>query len=374
LSDIVEIKETRDVKMKLRRLFIVIMGVALAAALLPAFMSVPDAAFAQISPLATDTRTPVPSGPTDTPVPPTPTDTPVPPTPTDTPVPPTDTPPPPTNTPTPIPLPPTLGSFSIYPLEGVAQVDTALDFTGIFTDPGLSINLGFATFAWGDGYTSTCPPDDTTVCWIDLGVGSVDQVTSSSTFTVGEVKGRHVYSEPGVYAVQLTLRDEFGQSDTSTFEFVTVYDPSGGFVTGGGWIWSEPGWCQLDDVCAGAEGKANFGFVSKYKKGASVPTGNTEFQFKAGNLNFRSNDYDWLVVNQGGTNAQFKGEGAINGAVAPSGENYQFMIWATDGSPDTFRIKIWYEDSSGPVIVYDNGFDQSIGGGSIVVHKPKSAK
>jgi hypothetical protein len=40
-------------------------------------------------------------------------------------------------------------------------------------------------------------------------------------------------------------------------------------VTGGGWIFSEAGWCQLDDICAGAEGKANFGFVSKYKKGAT---------------------------------------------------------------------------------------------------------
>jgi hypothetical protein len=357
--------------MKLKRLFAVIMGVALAAALLPAFMSVPDAAFAQISPLPTDTRTPVPSGPTDTPVPPTPTDTPVPPTPTDTPVPPTNTPPPPTNTPTPIPPPPTLGSFSIYPLEGVAQVDTALNFTVIFTDPGLSINLGFATFAWGDGYTSTCPPDDTTACWLDLEVGSVDQVTSSSTFTVGEVKGRHVYSEPGVYAVQLTLRDEFGQLDTSTFEFVIVYDPSGGFVTGGGWIDSPAGAFKPDPDLTG---KASFGFVSKYKTGATVPTGKTEFQFQVADLNFHSDNYQWLVVNQGGTNAQFKGDGTINGAIAPSGENYQFMIWATDGDPDTFRIKIWYEVGLSDVIVYDNGFDQSIGGGSIVVHKPKSAK
>jgi hypothetical protein len=32
-------------------------------------------------------------------------------------------------------------------------------------------------------------------------------------------------------------------------------------------------------------GKANFGFVSKYQKGQSTPDGNTEFQFKAGDLN-----------------------------------------------------------------------------------------
>ena len=75
-----------------------------------------------------------------------------------------------------------------------------------------------------------------------------------------------------------------------------------------------------------------------------------------------------MVVNQGGSNAQFKGEGIINGTGA-----YKFMIWAGDGTgidgSDTFRIKIWQEDESGnETVIYDNGFDQAIGGGSIVVH------
>jgi hypothetical protein len=68
----------------------------------------------------------------------------------------------------------------------------------------------------------------------------------------------------------------------------------------------------------------------------------------------------WLIVNQAGHNAQFKGNGTINGA-----GNYQFMLWATDGSPDTFRIQI--TDSNGNA-VYDNGVQQAIGGGSIIVH------
>ena len=53
---------------------------------------------------------------------------------------------------------------------------------------------------------------------------------------------------------------------------------------------------------------------------------------------------------------------------APTGEDYKFMIWAGDGEPDTFRIKIWYEDGD-EVVVYDNGFDQAIGAGNIKVHK-----
>ena len=120
-------------------------------------------------------------------------------------------------------------------------------------------------------------------------------------------------------------------------------------------------------------GKANFGFVSKYQKGATVPTGDTEFQFKAGNLNFKSNVYEWLVV--AGARAQYKGSGTINGA-----GNYGFLLTAIDGQiaggggTDKFRIKIWDKGTS--AVVYDNqngtsddGNDATaLGGGSIVIH------
>jgi hypothetical protein len=43
------------------------------------------------------------------------------------------------------------------------------------------------------------------------------------------------------------------------------------------------------------------------------------------------------------------------------------MLWAGDDDPDTFRIRIWYEDG-GEIDVYDNGFDQEIGGGNINIH------
>lgn len=114
-----------------------------------------------------------------------------------------------------------------------------------------------------------------------------------------------------------------------------------------------------------AAGRATFGFVSKYKKGANVPTGATQFRFKDGNLNFHSNVQDWLVVT-GSDYAKFKGSGTING----SGD-YKFQIWAGDGDPtdtdDTFRIKIW-EAGGGGGVVYDNGMDQEIGGGNIKIH------
>jgi hypothetical protein len=70
--------------------------------------------------------------------------------------------------------------------------------------------------------------------------------------------------------------------------------------------------------------------------------------------------------------AQYKGAGTINGDLAPVGEPYKFMLWARDGDPvygDTFRIMIWYESTEDTeTVVYDNGFDQPIGGGNIPIH------
>ncbi|MBI2764005.1 MAG: Ig-like domain repeat protein, partial [Chloroflexi bacterium] len=150
---------------------------------------------------------------------------------------------------------------------------------------------------------------------------------------------------------------------------VAFYDPSGGFVTGGGWINSPTGAYRPNPNLTG---RANFGFVSKYLKGATIPTGQTEFQFQVGNLNFHSEVYQWLVVSSNGTKAQYKGTGTINGA-----GNFGFLLTAWDGSPDRFRIKIW-DKNNGDAVVYDNNFTSpddidtqpmAIAGGSIVIHK-----
>jgi chitodextrinase len=190
-----------------------------------------------------------------------------------------------------------------------------------------------------------------------------DPLTYAWTFGDGNtgtgVTPSHAYAGAGIYDVCLTVND--GQVNSAQVcTIAVVYDPDAGFVTGGGWIDSPAGAYEPDPALAG---KANFGFVSKYKKGADTPTGNTEFQFHAGDLNFHSSVYEWLVVT-GSDYAKFKGAGAINGA-----GDYKFMLWAGDSEPDTFRIKIWEEDEFGvETVIYDNGFDQAIAGGSIVIH------
>ncbi|MGB2863635.1 MAG: hypothetical protein WBC05_09955 [Sedimentisphaerales bacterium] len=142
---------------------------------------------------------------------------------------------------------------------------------------------------------------------------------------------------------------------------LVVYDPDGGFVTGGGWIDSPPGAYVPEPTL---EGRAHFGFVSKYKNGATVPTGHTGFVFKTADFSFQSSSYQWLVVNQSGTNAQFKGEGTINGE-----GDYGFMLWAKDDDHDALRIKIWKKEDED--VVYDNEEDQTIESGNIIVHTSK---
>lgn len=178
----------------------------------------------------------------------------------------------------------------------------------------------------------------------------------------------HSYSAAGVYNACLTVND--GERNSSlACTLAVIYDPSAGFVIGGGWIDSPAGAYKADGSLSG---KANFGFQSKYQKGATLPEGNTSFKFQTGDFSFQSEAYEWLVVNQAGTNAQFKGMGTVNGELAPNGNAYKFMLWAGDGATDTFRIRIWWEDASGVTVdVYDNGVDQAIGAGNIVVHTSK---
>ena len=223
-------------------------------------------------------------------------------------------------------------------------VNTSVSVRARFGDAGTS-DTHTATIDWNDG---TSPTNGIVI--ENNGAGSVDD--------------SHSYTSAGVYRVRITLVDDDGAEDFSVYEYIVVYDPSAGFVTGGGWINSPAGALTVDPS---ATGKASFGFVSKYQRGATTPTGNTEFQFHAGDLTFKSTLYDWLVV--AGTRAQYKGVGTVNGI-----GGYNFLLTVTDGTPDKFRIRITnaggvvYDNVPGGSTQLDAANPQAIAGGSIVVH------
>ncbi|MBI4550635.1 MAG: PKD domain-containing protein, partial [Candidatus Latescibacteria bacterium] len=246
---------------------------------------------------------------------------------------------------------PTVGTITA-PIDPIS-VNTPITASAPFADPGTP-DTHTAEWSWGDGTTSA---------------GTVTETNGS-----GSVSGDHTYTTAGVYTVTLTVTDDDGGAGQAVFQFVVIYDPSAGFVTGGGWFTSPPGAYTANPTLTG---KATVGFVSKYLPGATTPSGNTQFQFKAGDLTFKSTSYEWLVV--AGAQAKYKGTGTINGS-----GSYTFQVSATDGQVsggggvDKFRIKI-----QGPGgMVYDNqpgaGDDAepttALEGGSIVIHKNAAAK
>jgi len=194
--------------------------------------------------------------------------------------------------------------------------------------------------------------------------GQFDEATEEVTAAINP------FPLPDVLYIAVRSTDAVGNTGSPASILLAVYDPTAGFVTGGGWINSPLGAYSADPTLTG---KATFGFVSKYQKGANIPTGQTEFQFHAANLDFHSTSYEWLVV--AGPRAQFKGSGTINKA-----GNYGFMLTAIDGQInggggiDKFRIKIW--DKATGIIIYDNQMGDAdtansttaIAGGSIIIH------
>ena len=235
------------------------------------------------------------------------------------------------------------------PSGSLYKIGDPVTVTGTFTDPGVN-----------DTHTATWSFDGVTL------PGSVSEVNG-----VGSTSVVTSFSVAGVYSIRLTVTDNSGASaSTSTVNgteaLIVVYDPSAGFVTGGGWINSPVGAYRPEPQLGG---KATFGFVSKYAKGANTPSGSTEFHLEATHFDFNSTSYQWLVV--AGSKAQYKGTGEVNGV-----GGYGFILTAYDGNPDRLRLKVW---DGGGSIVYDNALGSSddidaanpqpLGGGQIIIRR-----
>jgi hypothetical protein len=228
------------------------------------------------------------------------------------------------------------------------SIGTEIPVTVSFSDTENNVVKGFLN--WGDG------------------------ITTEGTFIDDVLTARHTYASPGVFTLGISLQDACGEITNSSYQYVVVYDPYAGFATGGGWLDSPPGAYVYDPAVSG---QLSFGFFSNYKKGSTLPQGNTDFQLRAANLHFKSTSYEWLVIAD--YKAMYKGSGMLNG-----NPGYGFLLSAVDGakkssaSPDKMRIKIW--EPSGEVI-YDNQMGAEddaeaitmISGGSIVIHDEKSS-
>ena len=143
------------------------------------------------------------------------------------------------------------------------RLGNAIYLLGVFTDPGV-LDSHIAFIQWGDGQTTT----------MDLPAG------------VYQVSGSHTYARAGTYTITLTVTDDDGGSDSESINIV-INKPCCGFHT----------WC----------GWEKFWFVSKCKKGHTIPRCNTEFQFHLAHLNVHSHVYERLSII--GTKVACKGVG-----------------------------------------------------------------
>jgi hypothetical protein len=102
-----------------------------------------------------------------------------------------------------------------------------------------------------------------TINWDDNAPNS----TGSATPAPNTFQATHPFNSPGVYTINVCVKDSAGASGCAQV-WIVVYDASAGFVTGGGWIDVQAGSYRTNPALSG---RANFGFNSKYKAGASTP-------------------------------------------------------------------------------------------------------
>jgi hypothetical protein len=258
----------------------------------------------------------------------------------------------------------------VYASDAVNQLIQKFDSNGVFLSKWGSGGSGDGQFATPDGVAVDAFGD---VYVADQNGNRLQKFDSNGNFITGwgsPGSGDGEFGKPYAVAVDALFNVYVGELLNDRIQkFSQVFDQSAGWVTGGGWINSPAGAYAADPSLTG---KVNFGLVSKYQHGAPPPTGQTEFQFKLGNLNFHSTNYDWLAV--AGPRAQYKGSGTING-----NGDYAFILTAIDGQitgggPDKFRIKIWNKTNG--AVIYDSqmgagdGDDPTtaLGGGNIVIH------
>ncbi|MEM8704864.1 MAG: FG-GAP repeat protein [Actinomycetota bacterium] len=225
--------------------------------------------------------------------------------------------------------------------DGVTVDVTFGDADGVFDDYTVDID-------WGD-FDDDDTPGSSTICSASSGSATsgnpsceiVQEPTGGAAD--GQATGSFVYDEPGVYAIEVTITDSSGNTDSTLFEFAVVYDPEGGRVSGAGWYWSGPEAYSEEEPWGGP---AFFGYRARYRNGDDTPRGRTKLHL-LGEFFFKSTSYDYLIVND--TIAVAEGTGRVGWE-----HGYRFRVQGIDnGRLDFFQITIWDDDTG--EVVYDNG-------------------
>lgn len=243
----------------------------------------------------------------------------------------------------------TLATFTIE--DPTADVTYNGD-TLVSTEGAATVNVNLIASLLDDqGNVPDIDGEEVTFTLTADGVGTIVKTVSS----VDGVASLVIPLEPAIYMTEVTL----GCSDFKASAIIVVYNPDGGFATGGGWIVPED-----EGSNTYPNQRANFGFNARYKQ--DDPTGHLEFRYSDGYIDLKSSSIEQLVIT-GGKIVQFKGYASVN-----KEPGHWFFVKAIDeGEPgvnDYFDIKVWApgmsEEDDEPT-ERAGGFLQ---GGNIVVH------
>ena len=230
------------------------------------------------------------------------------------------------------------------------EVKVAHNITGPLT--GKPFKVGSTVDFAGDFWDK--PTNKHTAKWLIDDNTTVKGVVTEPTSTKnGKVTGSYKFTSSGVYKLQMNTIDQnnvttYANTNGDVEEIIVIYDPNGGYAYGGGYFNSPAGALKSNPT---ATGKVSYGFVMNYFKNATLPKGETQFEFKIGDFEYNAVNFDYLSIS--GAKAQFKGTGKIVGG--QSGIN--FIMTVIDGDLDgtgidKVRMKI-YNKNTGQVY-YDN--------------------
>ncbi|MHA2211339.1 MAG: PKD domain-containing protein [Candidatus Thorarchaeota archaeon] len=170
------------------------------------------------------------------------------------------------------------------------------------------------------------------------------------------------------YIIRICLEPDdnaYYQSAPSEDVIITVYEPTGDFVTGGGWIYDSDGT------------RGNFGFNVKYKKNG-LPKGQFVYIYRTGEYKFRIKSTAWLGMAIIEDHSFFEAKCVVEQYDAETDEliwsegNYivRVDVWdntGTEGLEDVFQLRVYGKQG---LVYYESGFDPygTLQGGSIVIH------
>jgi hypothetical protein len=233
----------------------------------------------------------------------------------------------------------------------------------------------WSVYRVGDPVTLTAPfhdpgSNDTQTCVVDWDDGGEKDTYPA---TASGCDRTHTYPHAGMYTIRLTVTDDDTGADNSV-TLVVVYDPDGGFATGGGFLDSPAGALTSRPD---ATGKLHVRLNPKYHSrdtGPAPSSGRVAVSSTEVGFRLDSTALEWLVVTPDGKVA-VKGTGTVDGQ-----DGFGFVAYGFD-EPDAFRLLVWplsTGDIPGEATVYDNrpGGDydvdladpQDLAGGSINVH------